>query len=136
MPQSWIIDCRKMYKISDSVRKFTTEAMKNWKVELITKVKPLTEMKIQRGIFQADVLSPLQFIIPMIPLKYIFRKSTWGYEFTKSQEKINHQMYIVDIKLFAKKDKKLETDTNNENMQSGNRNGIWHRKMWPAHNEK
>ena len=26
----------------------------------------------------------------------------WSYKFTKSQEKINHQIYMDDIKLFAK----------------------------------
>ena len=33
--QSWIIDYLKMYKTSDKVIKFITEAMKNWKVKLI-----------------------------------------------------------------------------------------------------
>ena len=32
--QTWITDCLKMYKISDKVIKFITEAMKNKKVEL------------------------------------------------------------------------------------------------------
>ena len=32
-----------------------------------------------------------------------------GYKFTKSQEKITQLMYIDDIKLFLKNEKKLET---------------------------
>ena len=35
VPQSWIIDCLKMYKISGEVIKFTDYAMDNWKVEVI-----------------------------------------------------------------------------------------------------
>ena len=37
-------------------------------------------------------------------------------------------MYIDNIKLFAKNEKELETDSNNRNIQPGFRNGIWHRK--------
>ena len=40
---------------------------------------------------------------------YVLRKCTAGYKLRKSQEKINHLMYIDDIKLFATKEKELET---------------------------
>ena len=39
-------------------------------------------------------------------------------------------MYMDDIKLFAKNEKELETlNTHMENIQSGHRDGIWHRIM-------
>ena len=40
-----------------------------------------------------------------------------------------------DIKLFAKTEEKMEAGTNNKNIQSGYRNGIWHRIMCHARNE-
>ena len=43
-----------------------------------------------------------------MPLNYILRKCTRGYKLHKSQEKINHLMYIDNIKLFAKNEKELE----------------------------
>ncbi len=45
-------------------------------------------------------------------------------------------MCIDDIKLFAKNEKELETLTQTENIQSRYRNGIWHRKIHHASNEK
>ena len=45
----------------------------------------------------------------MMPLNYVFRKCTAGYKLSKSQVKINHSMYMDDIKLFAKDKKELET---------------------------
>ena len=45
----------------------------------------------------------------MMPLNHIHRKCTAGYKLIKSQEKINHQMCMDDIKLFAKNEKELET---------------------------
>ena len=45
----------------------------------------------------------------MMPLNHTLRKCTAGYKLSRSQEKINHLMYIDDIKLFAKKEKEMET---------------------------
>ena len=45
----------------------------------------------------------------MMPLNHILRKCTAGYKPSRSQEKINHLMYMDDIKIYAKKEKELET---------------------------
>ena len=45
----------------------------------------------------------------MMPLNHILRKCTAGYKLSRSQEKINHVMYMDDIKLFSKNKKELET---------------------------
>ena len=45
----------------------------------------------------------------MMPLSHILRKCKAGYKLSKSQEKINHVMYMDDIKLFAQNEKELET---------------------------
>ena len=74
--QSWIINCPKMYKISDEVINFTEKTLKTWRVELTAGGRSLAEAKIQRGIFQGDALSPLQFVIAMMPLNHILRKCT------------------------------------------------------------
>ena len=66
--QSWIVDCLKMYKISNNVINFITEVMTNSKVE-----KTLADVKIQR----------LLFAIAMIPHNYQLMKCTGGYKLTK-----------------------------------------------------
>ena len=109
VPQSRIINCLKMYKISHEIINFIQKTMKNWRVELIAGGKTLAETKIQREIFQGDALSPLLFIIAMMPLNHILRKYMAGYRLCRSQEKINHLMYMDDLKLFAKNLKELET---------------------------
>ena len=103
------IDCLKMYKVFGKVITFITEAMKNWKVELTARWKTLAEVKIQRGIFHGDELSSLLFVIVMMSLNHMLRKFTGSNKLPKSQEKINHRMYMNDIKLFAKNEKKMET---------------------------
>ena len=44
----------------------------------------------------------------MKPLNHILRKCTAGYKLSKFQEKIDHLMYMDDIKLFVKNEKELE----------------------------
>ena len=98
-----------MYKISDEVINFIEKTIKKWRVELTAGGRSLAEAKIQRGIFQGDALSPLLFIIAMMPLNNILRKCTAGYKLSRSQEKINHLMCMDDVRLFAKNEKELET---------------------------
>ena len=69
-----------MYKISDEVLNFIDKTMKTSRVELTAGGRSLPEAKIQRGIFQVDALSPLLFIIAMMPLNHIFRKCTARYK--------------------------------------------------------
>ena len=97
---------QKMYKISHETINFIEKTMKTWRVELPAGGKSLAETKIQRRIFQGDALSPLLFIITMMPLNHMLRKCTAGYKLCRSQEKVNHLMYKDDIKLFAKNEKR------------------------------
>ena len=51
VPQSWIINCLKMYKISDEVINFIEKTMKTGRVELTSRGRSLAEVKTQKGIF-------------------------------------------------------------------------------------
>ena len=102
--QTQIIDCQKMFKISKKVINFIMRARK-LESRTICCRKTLAEEKTQRGIFLGDLLLQLLFFIPMMQLNYLLRKSKIGHRFAKSQEKINHIMYIDNMKVFGKKKK-------------------------------
>ena len=57
---------------------FIEKTMKTRKVELSAEGRSLAEEKIQSGIFQGYALSPLLFIISMMPLNHNDRKCTAG----------------------------------------------------------
>ena len=106
-----------MYKISnkvlkfimEAIKKFIMEAIKKWKLELTVGRKTSAEVKIQWGIFHADTLLQLLFVIAMMSFNYILWNAQGGYKFTKLQEKINYFMHMNNEKLLAKNKKDLET---------------------------
>ena len=68
----------------------------------------LGQVKFRRGIFQGDSLSPLLFVIAMIPLNLVLRKMNIGYQFSSNKEQINHLIFMDDIRLFAKDESELD----------------------------
>ena len=124
VPQSWTLHRLKMYKTPNEVIKFIE---KTWRVELITGGKSL-QVKIQRGIFQGGALSPLLFVIAMMPLSHILRKCTAGYKPSKLQERSTIRCTWMTWN-WQKFKKFGNPNTDSENIQSRHRNRIWHRKM-------
>ena len=80
VPQRWIKNGLKMYKISDEVNKVIETSMKTRRFELSAGGKSLAEVKIQRVISQGHALSSLLFIIAMMPLNYMLGKCTAKYK--------------------------------------------------------
>ena len=91
--------------------------------------KKLTEVKIQRGIFKGDEISPLLFVIVVVSMSHILRKCTGGYKLHKSQEKNQSSCVHGRLKTICQKRKRIESlNIGSEDMQWWYRNGMWHRK--------
>ena len=58
-----------LFEVADNIRNVIEKSMKNWKVELTSGGETLGEVKINRVIFQGDVLSPILFVITLIHLE-------------------------------------------------------------------
>lgn len=108
VPHTWIHECLGMYKVSKKIRQMMKSSMETWRTVLECKGSELGEVNIQRGIFQGDSLSPLLFVIAMIPLTSVLRKATPGYLF-KNKTKINHLLYMDDVKMFGKTKQEMES---------------------------
>ena len=99
VPNSWIVECLKSIGVNEEIIVFMKECMKSWRVELTSGNDVLGEVQINRGIL---------FIIALLPLTSILRKSKPGYKFT-SGEKINHLLFMDDLKLYGENEKALDS---------------------------
>ena len=59
--------------------------------------------------FWGDSLSSLLFVLGLIPLTLILHKSESTYQFSSMKEKINHLLFMDDLKLYAKNKKGLDS---------------------------
>ena len=52
---------------------------------------------------------PLVFILALIPLSLTLRKVKAAYEFSESKEKINHLLFMDNLKLYSRSEKGLDS---------------------------
>ena len=81
--------------------------MKEWKTVLTSMGTELGEVKIKRGIFQGDSLSPLLFVVAMISLSILLRKENTGYKFATDGKMVNH-LFMDDLKLYERSKSDLD----------------------------
>jgi hypothetical protein len=109
IPHSWIIHVLKEMKIARNIRRLIEQSMANWNTRLETQGGgTLGNIEIRRGIFQGDSLSPLLFVMALIPLTIMLRRMKSGY-MMKNKSKINHLLYMDDLKVYAKNNMELES---------------------------
>ena len=109
VPHSWITKTMKMYGIAENMRDLIYNSMKGWNTKLTAGNQTLGEVNIRRGIFQGDSLSPLLFVLAMIPLSEVLRKTKLGYDLGIGRGKLNHLLFMDDLKIYAKNEKELES---------------------------
>ena len=63
-----------MFGIAENLRTFLQKSMKQWRLSLTANGEDLGEVNVKRGIFQGDSLSPLMFMLSMVPLSLILRR--------------------------------------------------------------
>jgi hypothetical protein len=67
-------------------------------------------IKINGGTFQGDSLSPLLFCIALIPLTHELNRSKCGYQVHGTERKMNHLLYMDDLKLTGRSEEELRNE--------------------------
>ena len=82
VPHSWILKCLKMYKIHPVLITSTKESMSQLKTNMTLVhnegVLETGSIKIKRGIFQGDSLSPLLFTMSLNPISQKLQRTRYG----------------------------------------------------------
>ena len=101
VPHSWMIRSLELVGAAKNTVNLLKETMKNWKTNLICSNTELRAMKINRGIFQGDSLSPLLFVVSLRSLTLVLRKMKQGYSFGKGKSNLNHILFMDDLMLYC-----------------------------------
>ena len=83
--------------------------MTKWRTNLYSNRECLGLVNINRGIFQEDSFSSLLFVIALIPLTHVLRKTGMGYKLEKDGPMINHMLFMDDLKIFARNDNEVDS---------------------------
>ena len=67
------------------------------------------KVNISRVIFQGELLSPLLFVVSLIPVTIILRTLKQGYSFGKGNERLNYLFFMDDLKLYSSNDNEIDS---------------------------
>ena len=67
VPHRWLIEAMKMVAIADNGVNLFENSKETWRTELVACNECLGEVDNRRGILQEDSLSPLLFVVVLIP---------------------------------------------------------------------
>ncbi|KAL1446790.1 hypothetical protein WDU94_005582 [Cyamophila willieti] len=115
LPHSWLLEILSIYKINPTIINFLSEIMKHWRTVVENDDSGTTRrtgpIHIRKGIFQGDCLSALWFCIALNPLSNLLRSKPMGFNIRgegRVMYKINHLVYMDDLKLYASSKSQLD----------------------------
>ena len=68
----------------------------------------LGDVNIRRGIFQDDSLSPLLFVVYLLPITHMLRDAAPRYHFANNGLKVDHLLFVDQVKCYTSNGKSLE----------------------------
>ena len=71
----------------------------------------LGEVNVKRGIFQGDSLSPMLFVLSIVPLPLILKKVNACYKWEKKEYKSSHLLFVDGLKLYVKSEEQTNALT-------------------------
>ena len=104
IPHSWILKCLRLFGAAENMVHCIEKSMGQWQMELSASGNILGTVNVRRGIFQGDSLSPLLFVVTLIPLSLVLREVKAGYDLTGKKNFVNHLLYMDDLKLYGRND--------------------------------
>ena len=106
IPHSWILKSMEMCKINPQIIRLFESSFQQCVVNIVQSGSALGKIHIKRGLFQGDAVSPIHFIVGLIPLSLLLTNQGRGYTISNpaaphSDVEINHRLYMDDLKLYS-----------------------------------
>ena len=109
---SWIQKYMQKFGVAVNNRSFVNTLMQQQNKELTAGNQHLKNLNIKHGIASGDILSPLLFVLKIIPLTLVLRQKKASYKVKKGGKKINHLLFMDDLKLFTKNEDRMDSLVN------------------------
>ena len=106
VPHSGILEMFGLERYAENVEGLLKKSMTDWKT--VSNGDELVEVAIKWGFFHGDLLSPLLFIIEMIPLTMLLKREDLRYKWGPDGTLINHLLFMDDSKLYGKSVRELD----------------------------
>ena len=107
VPRAWMIKALKLQHLM--LLHSSNQLRLIGKTETISGEVNLGKVNINRGILQGDALSPLLFVISLIPLILVLRRIKQGYSFQKGKSKLNHLLFMDDLKRYGSSQNEIDS---------------------------
>ena len=104
VPHSWFLKILELVGTARDITELLKRSMQSSRMVMFSGKNKLGKVNIRRGIFQGDSLSPLLFVVALIPVTIILRTLKQGYSIGKGRERLNHLLFMDDLKLCGSND--------------------------------
>ena len=120
VPHSWILNTLELVGTARNIIELLKRSIQCWLTVLFSGKNILGKVNIRRGIFQGDCLSPLLFVVALITVTIILRTLKQGNSFGKGKERLNHLLFMDDLKLYGSNDNEIDSLMKVVKIVSGN----------------
>ena len=80
-----------------------------WRTVLFSWKNKPRKVNIRWGKVQGDSLPPLLFVVALIPGTKILRTLQQGYSFGKGKERLNHLLFMDDLKFYCSNENEIDS---------------------------
>ena len=101
VPHSWFLKILELVGTARDITELLKRSMQSSRMVMFSGKNKLGKVNIRRGIFQGDSLSPLLFVVALIPVTIILRTLKQGYSFGKGKERLNHLLFMDEMMRLA-----------------------------------
>ena len=133
VPHSWILKCLETVRGAKNMITIISNSMMNWKTVLTSGGTDLGQADIRRGIFQGNSLSPLLFVLIMLPLTLVLRKMTDLQRTENFQPSTVHGWFGI---VWGQQRPTRFTSTSGKDFLARHQDVVWTRQVWGPRNEK
>ena len=109
VPLSWILKTLDLVGTARNIIELLKRSIQSWRTVVFSGKNKLGKVNVRRGIFEGDSLSPLLFVVALIPAIIVLSILKQGYSFRKGKERFNHLLFIDDLKLYGSNNNEIDS---------------------------